>query len=85
MSKSDEIVVIAEDGRGDLEPSVHARATLEIELSGLGSWGRDYSMSQIIDQARESALGAVRKGFKDERVRVNSVKITAVYAREKGL
>lgn len=64
------------------EGSVGARATVMIELSGLGSWGTPYTMEQVIDQARERAGALVRRAFEreGERVAIRSIEVTAVYA-----
>ena len=64
--------------------TVGARATVTIEVFGLGAWGSTYTMDQIIDQARQSAEGIVRSAFakEAERVGIKDVKVTAVYAMQ---
>jgi hypothetical protein len=67
------------------EGSINATAIVTIQLQQLGSWGTDYTMDQIIDQAREAAIGVVSRAFKgDPQVKmVEQPKITAVYAPAK--
>ncbi|WP_267395526.1 MULTISPECIES: hypothetical protein [unclassified Sphingomonas] len=65
------------------EGTVGARATITLELSGLGSWGTPYTMEQIIDQATEAAEGTIRQAFRGEQVRITNIDVTAVYAPAK--
>ncbi|MBN7822348.1 hypothetical protein [Bowmanella yangjiangensis] len=61
--------------------STTAVVTLTIELTGLGSWGPDCKTSQVYDQAKEAALGRLRRLFQGDpngvRV-VGAVKVKSV-------
>lgn len=46
--------------------STSAVVTLTIELTGLGSWGPDCNTEQVYRQAREAAIGRLRRLFKDD-------------------
>ena len=67
------------------EGSVGAKATVTLELNGLGSWGTPYTMEQIIDQATTAAEGTIRRAFEreGERVAIRDIEVTAVYAPAK--
>lgn len=68
--------------RDKYQGSVGAKATVTLELTGLGAWGTGYTMEQIIDQAAAAATSTIRRAFQNEpgvRI-VGDPEVTAVYA-----
>ena len=47
-----------------------ARATVTVEISGLGSWGPDCKLEQVYAQAREAAERAILKSLQGSKVRI---------------
>lgn len=45
--------------------STSARVTVTLELTGLGSWGDDCSLSQVYKQAAEAAVGRINRAMTD--------------------
>lgn len=61
--------------------SVHAVATITVEVRGLGSWGKECTMEQVVRQAGEQARGKLGNALagRDFVIR-ETVSIKAVYA-----
>lgn len=66
-----------------MKQSVSARVTVKLDVL-VGSWGDDCRMSQIVSQARESALEKVCRAVeKEDGVSiVGSPSVTAILATE---
>lgn len=71
-------------GRQPSKGSVYARATVTIEMTNLGSWGADYKMDQIIEQARDTVISRIRQYEQKhaDRLRILDVKVTGVFTPE---
>lgn len=63
--------------------TAYARATLTVEVTGLGSWGPECSVDQIFRQASESAIGRIVNCRELRNVRIiGRPKITSVHTEE---
>ena len=63
--------------------TAYARATVTIEVTGLGSWGPECQNDQVFRQASEAAIGRIRNCRDLRNVRViGEPKITMVCAVE---
>lgn len=71
-------------GRKPSKGTVTATAVVTVKMSGLGSWGADYQMDQIIEQARDEVLGRIRRYEQSnkERLSVVDVKVTGIFTPE---
>lgn len=71
-------------GRKPSKGSVGASAIVTIKMGGLGAWGANYQMDQIIEQARDEVIGRISRyaqAHKDSLAIVD-VKITAIFTPE---
>ena len=71
-------------GRKPSRGSVSATAVVTVRMTGLSTWGPDCTMDQIIEQATDEVHGRIRRYEQSNREKlfVQDVKITAVYAPE---
>lgn len=50
--------------------NTQATATVTIKLHDLGSWGPDCKLDQVYDQARQAALGQIRRAFDGHKITI---------------
>jgi hypothetical protein len=53
-------------------------------MTGLGSWGYNYTMDQIVEQARDAVIGRIRRYEEQHKdvLRVIDVDVTAIFTPE---
>lgn len=63
--------------------TAYARATITVEITGLGSWGPECTTDQVFRQASEAAIGRIENCRELHNVRlIGKPKITMVCAEE---
>lgn len=68
----------------DMESAAGAKATVTLEIFGLGSWGRTCTLEQVYKQGAVAAEGRIRKHFEGNvSFRITSIEVTTISTTEK--
>jgi hypothetical protein len=72
---------------GDTRVTVRARVRVTLDIDVSDCWGGDCPMSQVVRQARDSALGRLRQVFAEDTrksIHIAGVEHVDVTTREEG-